>query len=308
MIKIPTKDLSKEEWLGLRKQGIGGSDAGAVCGLNPYASPVSVYQDKTSPQIENMDSEAMRQGRELEDYVARRFMEATGLKVRRSNQMYKNPEYPFMLADVDRLVVGEDAGLECKTASAYQADQWKDGQIPAHYVIQCFHYMAVTGKRNWYLAVVILGREFKYTKLEWDEDMIRNLITIERDFWSHHVVPRIMPQPDGSPACEELIRRFYPVAAEGRILLPDEFNQDLKRRQEIIELTKKLETEQSRIEQKLKLFLGENEEARNAQYRVSWSNVDTQRLDGKRLKEEQPEIYGQFVKTSHSRRFTVKAA
>ena len=89
-----------------------------------------------------------------------------------------------MLADVDRLVVGEDAGLECKTANAYNADKWKDGKIPAHYMIQCYHYMAVTGKKNWYIAVVILGQEFKYAKISWDEEMIQNLITVEENFIS----------------------------------------------------------------------------------------------------------------------------
>ena len=105
-IKIPTAGMSRQEWLRLRKEGIGGSDAGAVCGLNPYASPMSVYRDKTSDETEEKDNEAMRQGRDLEDYAARRFMEATGLKVRRSHVMYKNREHPFMLADVDRLVAG----------------------------------------------------------------------------------------------------------------------------------------------------------------------------------------------------------
>ena len=130
--KISTVHMELTEWLEQRKQGIGGSDAGAVCGLNPYASPMSVYQDKTSPEIRIQENEAMRQGRDLEDYVAKRFMEATGFKVRRSNVMYKSEEYPFMLADVDRLIVGEDAGLECKTASAFQQDKWKDGAVPAH--------------------------------------------------------------------------------------------------------------------------------------------------------------------------------
>ena len=105
----------------------------------------------------------------MEQYVAERFMEATSLKVRRSNYMYRSTAHSFMIADVDRLVIGEDSGLECKTASAYNADKWKDGEIPLHYIMQCYHYMAVTGKRTWYIAAIILGREFVYRKLEWDD-------------------------------------------------------------------------------------------------------------------------------------------
>ena len=126
--------MAKEEWLSYRKQGIGGSEAGAVCGLNPYRTPLQVYLDKTSGWAEDNDNEAMRQGRDLEEYVAKRFMEASGKKVRRANAMFYDPAHPFMLADVDRMVVGENAGLECKTASPYMEAKWADGKVPPHYL------------------------------------------------------------------------------------------------------------------------------------------------------------------------------
>ena len=72
----------------------------------------------------------MRQGRDLEEYVAQRFTEATGLKVRRANAIYQNEEHPLLLADFDRLIVGQKAGLECKTVSPFSADKWADGKIP----------------------------------------------------------------------------------------------------------------------------------------------------------------------------------
>ncbi|WP_276855536.1 YqaJ viral recombinase family protein [Enterocloster lavalensis] len=166
---------------------------------------MSVSRDKVSEGVEAEDNESMRQGRDLEGYVARRFMEATGLKVRRSNQMYRSQEHPFMIADVDWIVVGENTGLECKTPSPYSSGKWKDGEIPPHYLIQCYHYMAVTGKREWYIAVVLLGQDFKYAKITWDEALIQNLITIESDFWSNQIVSRNMPDPDGSKACDEVL-------------------------------------------------------------------------------------------------------
>ena len=173
---ISTLGMEREAWLQLRKGGIGGSDAGAVCGLNPYRSPMAVYYEKTSDTIDLSDNEAMRQGRELEDYVAQRFMEETGLKVRKSNKMYWSTDYPFMYADVDRLIVGEDAGLECKTVSPYSADKWEDGAVPLHYLVQCYHYMIVTGKRCWYIAALIFGQKFLYSKIEWDEIFANQII------------------------------------------------------------------------------------------------------------------------------------
>ena len=207
--KTPIKGLSREEWLKMRKTGIGGSDAGAICGLNPYTSAMTVFHDKTTEGVSEEDNEAMRQGRDLENYVAQRFCESAGVRARHSNMMYRSKENPFMIADVDRLVVGEEAGLECKTANAYNADRWKDGQIASHYLIQCCHYMAVTGKKAWYIAVVIMGREFKYVRIERDEAMIQKLTAIEKEFWEKHVLKGVMPAPDGSEACDKLLAQYY---------------------------------------------------------------------------------------------------
>jgi len=306
--KIPTAGLSHEEWLQLRKQGIGGSDAGAVCGLNPYSSKMKVFIDKTSDGTEIPDNEAIRIGNDLEQYVAERFMEAAGLKVRRSNFMYRSKGHPFMIADVDRLVMGENAGLECKTASAYSADKWADGKIPLHYVMQCFHYMAVTGKRTWYIACVILGREFTYRKLVWDDGLIQQLTEVEKEFWENHVVPGIMPAPDGSDGCDTILNQYFKDIKKGQVIELAGFDEKLERRMEILAEIEKLQTEQKQIDQEIKLYMGENELAANGHYRISWSSVDTTRLDAKRMKQEKPEVYASYAKTTSSRRFTVRVA
>ncbi len=306
--KIAVGDLSREEWLRLRKTGIGGSDAGAVCGLNPYSSPLKVYCDKVSEAQEEQNGEAIRQGRDLEGYVAQRFTEETGLKVRRSNYMYRSKENPFMIADVDRLVVGEDAGLECKTASAFNADKWRGGEIPLHYVLQCVHYMAVTRKRWWYIAVVVLGQEFKFHKLAWDDRLVNGLVEAERDFWENYVMRGNMPEPDGSKSCGEALGRYFHTARKGSAIELVGFDEKLARRDEILSHIAKLEKEQGQIEQEVKLYMKDNERAFSEKFRVTWQNVDTTRLDAKRIQEEMPEVYSGYAKISTSRRFQVKAA
>lgn len=306
--KIPVKGMDTVEWLKLRKSGIGGSDAGAVCGLDPYKSPASVFKDKTCSSVETKGNESMRQGRDLEQYVADRFSEATGLKVRRSNFMYRNIKYPWMIANADRLVAGEDAGLECKTASAYSADKWKDGNIPLHYIMQCYHYMAVTGKKAWYIAAAILGKEFVYHRLEWDGSLISQLIETEKNFWQEHVIKGRMPDPDGSKACDEVLAQYFHTANKGTFIKLSGFDGKLDRRAEIIEQVAILQQEQAKIEQELKKYIGENESAYSSRYRVSWSNVETSRLDTKRIRMEQPDIYKNYSKVSVSRRLHIKAA
>ena len=305
---IPIKELSREEWLRLRKNGLGGSDAGAVCGLNPYVSAMEVFQDKTTEEVEDVDNESMRQGRDLEAYVARRFTEETGFKVRRSNVMYRSRENPFMIADVDRLVAGRDAGLECKTASAYSADKWKDGKIPPHYLIQCLHYMAVTGKREWYIAVVILGRDFLFQKIAWDEGVIGKLVEVERAFWRNHVEAGVMPDPDGSKACDEMISRYFKTARAKSTIPLVGFDEKLERRERLLEMIDRLELERKMIELEVKCFMGDHERAFSDRYSVTWGNMESVRLDTKRIKKERPELYRDFAITASSRKFTVKAA
>lgn len=305
---ISTKNMAREEWLRIRKTGLGGSDAGAVCGLNPYVSPMAVYRDKVSDETDLEDNEAMRQGRDLEEYVTQRFMEETGLKVRRSNKMYRSVEYPWMIADVDRMVAGGEAGLECKTVSAYNKDRWADGGIPVHYLLQCYHYMIVTGCRTWYLAAVILGQDFQYRRIEYEEETAQNLIALESDFWNNHVRPRHMPDPDGSKSCDEVLEQYFRQRGKAEAIELVGFDQKLERRQEIEETMKLLETEKRQIDQEIKVFMGDHPVASNERFKVTWQEVVSNRLDSKRLKTEDPETYQKFLQESKSSRFTVKAA
>lgn len=304
--KMSILGLSNKEWLSMRKQGIGGSDAGAICGVNPYSSPLKVYRDKTSEYVEEVNTEATRIGHDLEQYVAERFMEATGFKVRKSNYMYKSKKYPYMIADVDRMVVGEDAGLECKTASAYNADKWKDGNIPIHYVLQCYHYMAVTGKKTWYIACVIMGSGFVYHKIVWDDEIIQRLIESESNFWNNHVIKKVMPDPDGSIVSDEIIEQYFHVAREKSCVELTGFDEQLERREQILSTIEELQKEQKVIEQKIKVFMQDNESAKSAGYKITWKNIETCRLDTKRIKDEKPEIFENFSKVINSRRFSVK--
>lgn len=306
--KISIGGLSRAEWLNLRKTGIGGSDAGAILGLNKYSSPMKVYKDKVSEEIEQVTSEAMRVGHDLEEYVAQRFCEAAGKKVRKSNYMYRSIEYPWMIADVDRLVVGEDAILECKTTNAWGASKWYDGEIPDSYIMQCFHYMAVTGKRTCYIACLIMGIGFVYRKLEWDDEIINALVEKEAEFWNEYVLPRKIPEVDGSKCCDEVIGSFYPSSIKGAVVTLEGFDDRLIQREKIINQIEELDKEKNKIEEDVKLYLKDSELGLSECFKVSWTTVESTRLDSKRLKEEMPEVYEHYSKTSSTRRFQINAA
>lgn len=300
---------NQEEWLRIRKSYLTGTDAGAVCGMNPYKSAMQVYLDKTSPEIITVDNEAMRLGRDLENYVAGRFMEAAGKKVRRSNAMYVSDEHPFMMANVDRLLVGERAGLECKTSSPYLADRWKDGNIPEWYYLQCQHYMKVLEMDGWYLAVLIFGKGFQYTYIRRDEEMLDYLVAVEKDFWENHVQSGVMPAPDGSQRADELIGRYFGNRERRSVQLTG-MDRQIARRNELCGLIKRMQTEQKAIEQELKMYLGKEQaqEGLSDQYRVTWTEFETQRIDTERLKKEQPEIYRKYSRVQKSSRLNICVA
>lgn len=221
--------------------------------------------------------------------------------------MYYDEEHPFMLADVDRMIVGENAGLECKTASPYMAEKWADGNIPLSYQILCLHYMSVCNADAWYIAVLIYGREFKYYKIERDEEMLADLIKIEEDFWNNHVLKGVLPEPDGSELADSVIAEYFRKSEEKTIEITG-FDEKLNQRQKLAEQIEAMTMAKRQIEQELKLYLGEAEIAENEQYRVSWKSVGSQRIDEKRLREERPEVYEKYRKTTQYRRFMVKAA
>lgn len=203
-------NFDRSAWLEARRKGIGGSDVAAIIGLSEWESPYSIWADKLGYLPPKEENEAMRQGRDFEDYVARRFCEATGKKVRRVNRILQHSEHYFMLANIDRDVVGENAGLECKTTSVMNLKKFKNGEYPENYYCQCMHYMAVTGASKWYLAVLILNKGFHIFEIERDDEEIAALIAAERAFWTL-VENEMPPAVDGLDATRRAIEAVHPT-------------------------------------------------------------------------------------------------
>lgn len=305
-VLVRTTDMDHSEWLKWRKKGIGGSDAAAIAGLNPWKSPIAVYLEKTGETEPIEDNERMRIGRDLEDYVAKRFVEATGMKVRRRNAILQHSEYPFMLANVDRLIVGKKEGLECKVTNSYAKKEWED-EIPIYYEIQCHHYMAVTGYKAWWIACLIGNEKFVYKRIERDEEVIKNLIKIERDFWENYVIPRQMPAPDGSDAATEIIKKMYPNSNPEQVIkLPKSYESKLQRLDEIKELISKLDKEKKQLEQEIQVKMGENEIAIIGDRRVTWKTIHSNRFDSKRFKQDYPDLYKKYTNETSYRKFQIK--
>lgn len=300
-VKIPS---TREEWLKQRRKGIGGSDAGAICGLNPYKSAYTLWAEKSGMINDEVpDNEAMRLGRDLEDYVAKRFCEATGKRVKKSNFSFRSKEHPFMLANVDRLIIGEDAGLECKTTNMLSKVDYASGDIPPSYYAQCQHYMAVTGAFKWYIAILQMNKGFYWYEISRDQEEIDALIEAEEIFWKH-IEQNTEPEIDCSDSTAETIYKLHPLDnGEAVTIYRDE---EAARLDELKDLEKDIKEQIRGLESRIKNDIGEAQVGYSGNWKFTYKTVSRNSIDSKKLKAEYPQIYEKCLKASTSRRFTVK--
>lgn len=309
VVYADARNLSHEEWLQARKQGIGGSDAGAIMGVHPYKGAFGVWADKKGYGEAVEDNEAMRQGRDLEDYVARRFSEKTGLTVRREYGMMRSRNHPFMQANIDRRIKGERAGLECKTSRDIYMKRYRNGEFPMEYYCQCLHYMAVTGWDAWYLAVLVYGTDLLIFKIcrEEAQDDINQLVEAEEAFWTRYMEDGRTPPPDDLPATGRVLDGMWMGETGGS--MDATITQDATI-DELIELRaekRALEKRITGIENRLKAEMEEVTELRGTGGLVTWKPQTQRRISEKRLRELYPMVDVDRIRERvETRRFCVR--
>jgi putative phage-type endonuclease len=286
-----------------REKYIGGSDCAAILGLSRWSTPLQVWAEKTGNIIPEdiSDRIPVEVGNELEDYVARKFAKETGKKVRRVNDTIYHPQHPFIAAHIDRRIVGEEEGLECKTASAYKAREWDGEEIPQEYILQCMHYLAVTGAKRWYIACLIGNHAFKWKVIERDEAVISSILQKEVDFWKNYIEPKVMPCIITASDSDTLYQ-LYPVAEEGsNIELGDEADRLIENVNSLYADYKSIERQMEKLKNELKAMLKESVRGETGKNIITWKVQSTERIDVQRLKDEQPKIFKRYIKTSDSR-------
>jgi len=211
---VDTRTLDRGQWLEVRRGGIGSSDAATAVGLNPYKSQLELWLEKTGRQPGTEDAPGMDDprywGTLLEPYVAVAYQQKTGRRVRKLNAVLQHPTMPFMLANIDREVVGEPDVqiLECKTAGEFGSRLWRDG-VPEYVQLQVQHQLAVTGKDAADVAVLLCGQDLQVHRIVRDEEVIARLVVLEARFWEC-VETDTPPAADGSESAGRALRQLYP--------------------------------------------------------------------------------------------------
>ena len=314
---VDTKTLLREDWLEVRKQGIGSSDAAAAVGLNPYKSQLELWLEKTGrdenlPKVDPHDEESpMYWGNILEPIVAAHYTKRTGNRVRRINAVLQHPDpaLPWMLANIDREVTGapDVQILECKTAGINGARLWQDG-VPEYVQLQVHHQLAVTGKQAADVAVLLGGQHLDIHRIERDDRLIARLIELERQFWQY-VETDTPPPVDGSDSSELALCCLYPEDTGQTVDFRDHRNlsacfADLLAVRQSIAEQEKLEAQ---LKQILQQAMGSATRADFETGSVTWKRAkDSVVLDVTRLLKDQPDLQQRYALTkAGSRRFLV---
>ena len=303
--RVSTVNMSHEEWLERRKHTIGGSDAAAIVGLNPYSSQYSLFAEKTGKIPGFGGNLATEVGTFLEEFVAKKFEQETGKKVRRENAFIYNDEYPWAHANVDRVICGESALLEIKTTDSLNMKKFKGGEYPLNYYAQIVHYLGVTGKERCYLAVLIGNKEFLWFTIERDEAEIAALMSAEADFWEL-VKTDTPPAVDGAQATTRAVSAIYADSEDSTRCDLFSYQADLDEFTALNRQIKELESRRDEHANRVKAFMGDSGFGDCEKFRVSWKTQTRRTFDHSRFASENPEIdLSGYFKESTARVFRV---
>ena len=317
--KIKTK--THEEWLEERKKSLGGSDVGAVLGMNEYTSPYTVWAEKTGKLPPFEGNEWTRMGNDLESYVAERFCEASGLKVAKDNSTWRNSKYPHLHANIDRKVVGMKAGVECKLTSELNAKKYKNGEFPDRFYAQCVEYLCVTEFERWFLAVLIYGKGIKIYQMtripndvvpEWceasvyvEDGEIEALAKTTGDFWNNYILTNTPPIADGSDSTSETLKTIYPES-NGETVSLMAYENDLQQYMTLSSLLDDVKKQKEEVANRIKAFMQEASKGESTKYKVTWPSSIRSTFDHNRFAEDNPGIdLTDYYKSTPTRTFKV---
>lgn len=286
-MELSTKDVTLN-----RNKFIGGSEIAIILGQSRYSTPYELWATKTGRiPPKNLDNnEAVQLGNKLEDFVAKLFTEKTGKAVRKAPKVYQHPDYPFLVAHIDRLITNSDELLEIKTCNASKNKEWEN-DIPQEYIYQVIYYLGITGKKRGWLCCLIGGQKFDYKVIDFDKTLFELMVKKAIEFWD-------MVQKDIPPAVKsgdnEILDLVFPETTE-EMIENNELEDLVAYRQELSMHIEEMQKEKEEIEAQLKEYIGERLGFYTLKYQVTWKPQSNKRLNTALLKQDYPEIFNDYV-------------
>jgi putative phage-type endonuclease len=300
---------NREEWLLLRKTYLGGSDLGAVIGVNKYKTALDVYLEKTSEFVEEVNNDATYWGNVLEDVVAQEYSKRVNLPVEVETKLLRHPEYEFLAANIDRWVGNKEYVLECKTAGFMMSKEWGEegsDSIPESYLVQSAWYAAICDVPKVDIAVLIGGQDFRIYSYARNKEFEEKLLRIACNFWHNHIQKRIPPK------CSNLADTFnlFPHGNHKELTASENITQKIYELKKLKEQESDTQTAIDKLKVEIQEFMQDYDILldNNGCVVATWKNTAPRSFfDAKRLKEECQDIYLKYVNyTKQSRMFLIK--
>jgi putative phage-type endonuclease len=299
------------EILRQRRSGIGGSDVAAILGMSRYRTPLQVYYEKTNDDIIDDDlvsNKYVYWGNRLEPIVAEEYASKNGAFLKEPTEMYRHKEYPFLIANPDRLIIGQKGVLECKTSSSYKNSEWgEDGtdEIPTEYLLQVAHYRYVLEADFVDIAVLIGGNDYRQYRYVENKNLESKMLDKLTAFWKERVEKKIPPEPTTRREIETMLQ------ATDRVLeADDELEKDLCEIAKLSDEKSKLEESIDKIKDRVCVRIGDASKvvSKLGEKICSYSEVVSKRFNTSLFKKEHPAEYEQYQQPSKSRQLRINNA
>lgn len=311
-----SQEEDEEAWKAARGHGIGGSDVGAICGVSPFTSARQIYLNKTGQYPETFSPstasvERMRWGHLLEPVVADEFANKTGAKLVSLGATMQHKDFPWALANIDRLIVDDDGKpigiLEVKTTGEYNNDEWEEGDILLSYIYQLNWYLWILGLERGAFACLVGGNKFYYYDVFRNDELLNDtIIPTVKKFWEENICKMVEPEMQATDK-DFANSIFSTVVKNSEKKLDDDVSNDLARtvvecKAQIKQLTATMEEAQNRLKDRLK----DVEIGYTPDFTIKWSPCAQKRVDSDVLKKNFPDVYEQCLKRIEFRKMTIK--
>ena len=288
--RTPSPVPGSPDWIEQRRHGIFATDAATVTGRSPFASPWDKYQELQGTTAPRVATERMEWGNLLQPLVGAAWARKKGRKVRACPWTYWLEEgigshYDFDVIPEKGQPVTEI--LEVKTASVYAQREWGEqdtDQVPEAYALQAQHeIMCRPGVVRCHLAVLIGGQKLQTYVVERDEELIEDLLRIERTALSN-ARAGIPPPMDGSEAASNYLRLRSPRDNGERWDLPESVENIATTYLAASALVKSAEEQKASAANLIRAAMGDHALATGKSVKVSYkNNKDGEKVDWKGL-------------------------
>lgn len=284
-----------------RKGYIGSSDIASCMGLSRWKTPYALWAEKTGliEPDDISDKWQVRVGNKLENAVAEFFTEETGKTVRRSPKIYVHKDYPFLRAQVDRIVTGnDDELLEAKTCSPWKKDEWAGEEIPIEYILQVQFQLLVTGRSVGHIAVLIGNEDFKHKEIKADAELQKKMLSDALAFWK--MVEDKTPPMVTSDDADTLLKVFPKETTDAFVEGTNEDDEMIAHKQELEMHVENMKEEVEEIKNKLKQKIAEKVALKTQKYVVTFKQ---QGCVGKYDKEKMIEdgVFDKYYQSGNTR-------